>query len=90
MEATEVVARRALLCSLPTEVKQTILCHLPDLHALKAAILSHSSLYSAFVDRKESIAFQDYRISFPMSYSLTQCLPLTPRSSRAGHGLIEP
>ena len=52
------VAGRALLCSLPTEVKQTILCHLPDLHALKAAILSHSSLYSAFVDRKESIAFQ--------------------------------
>ena len=52
------VAGRALLCSLPTEVKQTILCHLPDLHALKAAILSHSNLYSAFLDRKESIAFQ--------------------------------
>lgn len=52
------VTRRALLCSLPTEVKQTILCHLPDLHALKAAILSHPSLYSAFLDRKESIASQ--------------------------------
>ena len=51
-------ARRVLLCLLPTKVKQTILCHLPDLHALKAAILSHSSLYSAFLDRKESIASQ--------------------------------
>lgn len=58
MEATELIAQRALLCSLPTEVKQTILCHLPELHALKAAILSHSSLHSAFLDRKESIALR--------------------------------
>ena len=58
MKSTELVSRRALLCLLPTEVKQTILCNLPDLHALKAAILSHSSIYSAFLDRKESIASQ--------------------------------
>lgn len=39
-------------------MKQAILCHLPGLHALKAAIFSHSSIYSAFLDRKESIASQ--------------------------------
>lgn len=32
---------------LPVECRQAILCHLLDLQALKAAILSHSAMYSA-------------------------------------------
>lgn len=36
------------LCSLPVECGQAVLCHLPDLQAPKATILSHSALYSAF------------------------------------------
>lgn len=47
---------RPSLCTLPIEVKQAILCHLPDLRTLKATILSHSSIYYAFLDGKELIA----------------------------------
>ena len=57
MDSTDLVSRPRL-CSLPTEVKQAILCRLPDLHALKAAILSHSSIFSAFVNGKELITIQ--------------------------------
>lgn len=57
MESTDLDARPSL-CSLPTEVKQKILCHLPDLYALKAAILSHRSIYSTFLDGKELIALR--------------------------------
>lgn len=57
MDSTDLNASPSL-CSLPTEVKQEILCHLPDLYALKAAILSHRSIYFAFLDGKESIALR--------------------------------
>lgn len=57
MDSADLVSRPSL-CSLPTEVRQAILCQLPDLHALKAAILSHSSIYSAFLDGKELIALK--------------------------------
>jgi hypothetical protein len=46
---------RSALCSLPIECRQTILGHLPDLQTLKAAILSHSALYSAFIGGQGSI-----------------------------------
>ncbi|KAI9933997.1 hypothetical protein ASPWEDRAFT_179921 [Aspergillus wentii DTO 134E9] len=57
MDSTDLVTRAAL-CSSPIEVKQEILCYLPDLYALKAAILSHSTIYAAFLDGKESIAIR--------------------------------
>ncbi|KAL5365793.1 hypothetical protein BJX96DRAFT_159767 [Aspergillus floccosus] len=49
---------RLSLCTLPLESRQTILCHLDDLHTLKAAILTHSSLYSAFVSHQNVIVYR--------------------------------
>lgn len=52
------LAAQPSLCSLPTEIKQVILCHISDLHTLKAAILSHPTVYSALLDGKEFIALR--------------------------------
>ncbi|KAG2411784.1 hypothetical protein HFD88_009340 [Aspergillus terreus] len=49
---------RLSLCTLPLESRQAILGHLDDLHALKAAILTHSSLYSAFVSHQNVIMYR--------------------------------
>lgn len=49
---------RLSLCTLPLESRQAILRHLDDLHALKAAILTHSSLYSAFVSHQNVIVYR--------------------------------
>ncbi|EAW20366.1 uncharacterized protein NFIA_100030 [Aspergillus fischeri NRRL 181] len=43
---------------LPLECRQQILCDLPDTESLKSAILSHSSLYSAFYNHKTPIILQ--------------------------------
>jgi hypothetical protein len=40
---------------LPLECRQQILCDLPDIEPLQSAILSHSSLYSAFYNHKKAI-----------------------------------
>ena len=63
-ESTNMAARLSL-CFLPLEIKQTILCSLSDTYALKAAILSHSSIYSAFRDRPESIIIRVLLNSIP-------------------------
>ncbi|PLB51354.1 hypothetical protein P170DRAFT_464271 [Aspergillus steynii IBT 23096] len=47
--------KQSTLCTLPIECRQAILCYLPDMHALKAAVLSHPAMYSAFIDRDEWI-----------------------------------
>lgn len=57
MRSTDLTTRPSL-CSLPIEVKQAILCHIRDLHTLKAAILSHPNVYSAFLGGKELIALR--------------------------------
>jgi hypothetical protein len=43
---------------LPLECRQQILCELPDIQSLKSAILSHSSLYSAFYNHKPAVILQ--------------------------------
>lgn len=43
---------------LPLECRQQILCDLPDIGSLQSAILSHSSLYSAFYNHKNAIILQ--------------------------------
>ena len=51
MDSNNLKTAKPCLCSLPIEIKQVILCHLTDLSTLKAAILSHSTIYSAFINR---------------------------------------
>lgn len=89
MDSTDLVARPSLR-SLPTEVKQAILCHLPDLHALKAAILSHSSIYSAFLDGKELIALRVLLNFIPRGLLPDAALAFDASTMRAGRGLVEP
>lgn len=65
MDSTNLKAARPSLCSLPIEIKQVILYHLTDLSTLKAAILSHSTIYSAFTNKKASITIQVSLNSIP-------------------------
>ena len=58
MDSNNLKAAQPSLCSLPIEIKQVILCHLTDLSTLKAAILSHSTIYSAFINKKPPITIQ--------------------------------
>lgn len=64
MDATNKAAQSSL-CSLPIEVKQVILYNLTDLSTLKAAILSHSTIYSAFINKKTPITVQMSLNSIP-------------------------
>ncbi|KAF7156289.1 hypothetical protein CNMCM5623_009682 [Aspergillus felis] len=50
---------------LPLECRQQILRDLPDIESLKSAILSHSSLYSAFSNHKTPIILQVIQRQIP-------------------------
>lgn len=47
--------RRASVVSLPVECRQALLVCMPDISTLRSAVLSHPSLYTAFLDRRDFI-----------------------------------
>ncbi|PWY90395.1 hypothetical protein BO94DRAFT_593208 [Aspergillus sclerotioniger CBS 115572] len=49
---------RPFLCTLPLEITQAILCHLPDLETLQSTVFAHPALSSAFTEHKEYILHQ--------------------------------
>lgn len=58
MTSLEYTTPKPALCTLPVECKEAILCFLPNLDALKATILTHSSLYSVYAGRQSFILRQ--------------------------------
>ena len=58
MTSLEYTCPKPALCTLPVECKEVILCFLPNLDALKATILTHSSLYSVYAGRQSFILRQ--------------------------------
>ncbi|GKZ37553.1 hypothetical protein AbraIFM66950_009139 [Aspergillus brasiliensis] len=55
MEPPAFMPSQPSLCTLPVELTQAILCHLPDLESLKSAQLTHSALYHAFLGAEDLI-----------------------------------
>ncbi|KAK1147224.1 hypothetical protein N8T08_001963 [Aspergillus melleus] len=55
MAAMNFPPSQSALCTLLLECRQAVLCHLPDLHALKAIILTHPTLYAAYVSNQTAI-----------------------------------
>ena len=67
MDSNNLKTAKPCLCSLPIEIKQVILCHLTDLSTLKAAILSHSTIYSMSLNSIPQDLFPDAVLAFHAS-----------------------
>lgn len=60
------ISRVSPLISLPTELKQLILCHLANIRSLKSIVLVHSTFYRSFEDRARHITNQVLFNSLPI------------------------
>ncbi|KAI3326562.1 hypothetical protein HD806DRAFT_487583 [Xylariaceae sp. AK1471] len=49
------------LTRLPMEIRVEILCHLPNLHTLLSAILTHSSIYDTYKQYSRNISLVVFR-----------------------------